>query len=111
MTEETQNTTENSSQDKMRTAFEEFLEHQRRSFEETGRAIDSLLPPPFKEHSAIARDEFRKSLKVIVDAVVDELEGMTKIDPKQDSTKPTKDDDDDDTPSTTGRTKVKVQVD
>jgi hypothetical protein len=111
MTEETPNTSGSSSQDKMRGAFEQFLEHQRRSFEETGRAIDSLLPPPFKEHSAIARDEFRKSLKVLVDAVVDELEGMTKIDPKETATDRKDSSSDDEPPSTTGRTKVKVQVD
>ncbi|MEO1439786.1 MAG: hypothetical protein AAFV33_05235, partial [Chloroflexota bacterium] len=62
----------------------------------------------FKEHSAVARDEFRKGLKVLVDASIDELEKMTKVEVKQeDSTS----EEDDDKPSTTGKTKVKVQVD
>jgi hypothetical protein len=99
-------------QDAFRSAFGRFLDHQRRAFEETGKAVDALLPEGFKEHSAVARDEFRKSLKVMVDATIDELEKMTKIDPKPEKrAKDESDEDsDDEPPSTTGRTKVKVQV-
>lgn len=102
-------TNQQEQQDTFRDAFGRFMEHQRRAFEETGKAVDALLPEGFKEHSAVARDEFRKSLKVMVDATIDELEKMTKIDPKQE--KQTEDDDQgNEPPSSTGRTKVKVQV-
>jgi hypothetical protein len=86
-----------------------FLGHNRRAFEETGKAVDALLPEGFKEHSAVARDEFRKGLKVLVDYTIDELEKMTKAD---DPRYQTTDDNSDDEPpqSTTGKTKVKVQV-
>ncbi len=96
--------------DRFRSAFGSFFDHQRRAFEETGKAFDSLLPPEFKEHSAVARDEFRKGLKVLVDTTIDELENITKEVPKQDPTAKADSDTDDDPPSTTGRTKVKVQV-
>lgn len=89
-------------------AFEAFTQHQRRAFEESCEAMDALLPPEFKEHSAVARDEFRKGVKVLVDYAIDELEKLTKEDPeaKTDAESST-----DEPPSTTGRTKVKVQVD
>lgn len=109
MPEEIKTTEENSESgdDPMRSAFGQFMEHQRRAFEESGKAIDALLPDGFKEHSAAAREEFRKGLKVLVDAAIDELEKATKSDEA-----PTKDDSDDGPPpSTTGRNKVKVQVD
>lgn len=96
-------------QDTMKAAFDQFMEHQRRAFEESGKAVDALMPDGFKEHSAVARDEFRKGLKVLVDATIDELEKLTKIEPKAEQAI-TGDDDDKEPPSTTGRTKVKVQV-
>ena len=108
MAEETQQTPQEESQpqDTMRSAFGSFMEHQRRAFEETGKAVDALLPEGFKEHSAVARDEFRKGLKVLVDATIDELEKMTKIDEKKEEDT----DADNKPPSSTGSTKVKVQV-
>ena len=112
MSEETQHTQSSeasNSADNIRSAFDSFLEHQRRAFEETGKAVDALLPEGFKEHSAIARDEFRKGLKVLVDASIDELEKMTKVEVKPSDD--TDSSDDEDKPSTTGKTKVKVQVD
>lgn len=107
MTENSQQTPPED-QDTMKAAFDEFMEHQRRAFEESGKAIDALMPEGFKEHSAVARDEFRKGLKVLVDATIDELEKLTKIEPKSEDN--ADDDNDKEPPSTTGRTKVKVQV-
>jgi hypothetical protein len=105
MAEDKQTPQEEPQQDTFRGTFEQFAEHQRRAFEESCKAMDALLPDGFKEHSAAARDEFRKSLKVLVDATIDELEKMTKLDEKPDE------DASSDDASTTGRTKVKVQVD
>lgn len=108
-TTETENTTEKVNTDERTAtqAWDEALEHGRRGFEESGKAIDALLPEGFKEHSAVARDEFRKGLKTLVDYTIDELEKLTKVD----ATPRSKPSDDDDTPpSTTGKTKVKVQV-
>jgi hypothetical protein len=112
MSEETTNTTEstenteNTANPEFSRVVAEFIEHNRRAFEETGKAIDALLPPEFKEHSAAARDEFRKGLKVVVDYAIDELEKVTKEQeaPAAPST------DEEPPQSTTGRNKVKVQV-
>jgi len=103
----TENNQPNGERD-FKAVWNDFLEHNRRAFEETGKAVDALLPDDFKEHSAVARDEFRKGLKTLVDYSIDELEKMTKMDPPKART--TGDDDDDTPPSTTGKTKVKVQV-
>lgn len=79
--------------------FETFIYHQRRALEETGKALESLLPPGFKEHSTEAGREFAKGFKILIDAAIDELR---KVSEKAD---------DDDTATSTGKTKVKVEVD
>lgn len=94
-----------------------FLNHQKKAFEETGKAIDSLLPEGFKKHSKEARREFLKGVTVLVDAAVVELEKASKEadkvfkrvqqkaeDVSQSATAPER-------PSTTGQQKVKVEVD
>jgi hypothetical protein len=58
--------------------FRAFLEHQKRAFEETGRALDALLPEGFKQHSKEARREFLRGVSVLVDAAVVELEKASK---------------------------------
>lgn len=90
-----------------------FIEHQKRAVEETGKAIDALLPDGFKEHSKIARKEFAKGFKVLVDAAVTELEKASKdLDERfrKAQQKPESEDSNDGRPSTTGHQKVKVQV-
>lgn len=88
-----------------RTPIEEFLYHQRRALEETGKALEALLPEGFRTHGNNASKEFTRGFKVLVDAAMEEF--------KKASAKPQDEaaDNDDDTPSTTGKTKVKVQVD
>jgi hypothetical protein len=88
--------------------FNDFMDHQRRAFEESGKALDALFPDAFKEHGAVARDEFRKGLKVVVDYTIDELEKLTKA--EDPDAKPANEEDEEPPQSTTGRTKVKVQV-
>lgn len=110
MTDDPQNTPNNGeARTEFNRVWDEFMEHQRRAFEETGKAVDALFPPGFKEHSAVARDEFRKGLKTLVDYTIDELEKLTKSDDPD--AKPSSDSGEDEPPqSTTGKTKVKVQV-
>lgn len=81
--------------------IEEFINHQRKALEETGKAIDALFPEPFKQHGEAARKEFLAGMKVLVDAVIDEMEKVSKkVEESQDEERP----------STTGKAKVKVQV-
>jgi hypothetical protein len=90
-----------------RSPFESFLYHQRRALEETGKALESLLPEGFREHGAQATKEFTKGLRVLMDAAVDEVKkAAEKV--REQSEKAT-DGADGETPAPTG--KVKVQVD
>src|SRR4051812_13543237 len=91
--------------------FAEFLRHQQRAAEETGRALDSLLPPGFKEHSKQARREFISGMKVLFDAALDGLDKASKDFDRNFNRDRTSDTDAGDRPSSTGTTKVKVQVD
>lgn len=92
---------DNTPEENPRNPFEEFLYHQRRAMEETGKALEALLPEGFRTHSAEATREFTKGFRVLVDAAMDEI--------KKASEKQASSSDDNDT-STTGKTKVKVQV-
>lgn len=90
-----------------RSPFESFLYHQRRALEETGKALESLLPEGFREHGAQATKEFTRGLRVLMDAAVDEVKkAAEKV--REQSDKAT-DGADGDSPAPTG--KVKVQVD
>lgn len=100
MTDKT--TPEMNPEEEPRTPFEEFLYHQRRALEETGRALEALLPEGFRTHSNKASQEFTKGFRVLVDAAMDEL--------KKASAKKAEEEGDDSGPSTTGKTKVKVEV-
>jgi hypothetical protein len=83
--------------------FEQFVEHQRKAVDETAKAIEALLPEGFVKHGREARKEFVAGCKVLVDAAISEMEKIAKQSEKVD--------DDGDQPSTTGKSKVKVQVD
>lgn len=85
--------------------LEAFIYHQRRALEEAGKAIDALLPDGFKEHGSAASKEFVKSFQVLVDAAITEIEKATS------KAEGEAEDDAEDRPSTTGRAKIKVQVD
>ncbi|MBK8026893.1 MAG: hypothetical protein IPK19_37280 [Chloroflexi bacterium] len=88
-----------------------FIDHQRKALEETGKALDALVPDGFKEHSAEARREFVKGMKVLVDAALSELEKTSREFDKNFTRRPAPASPGDDKPSSTGATKVKVQVD
>ena len=89
----------------------EFLKHQQRAAEETFKAVDALFPPGFKEHGEQAGREFVSGIKVLADAVIDGLQQASKdFDKNLKRERPTSSDSGDH-PSSTGTTKVKVQVD
>jgi PHP family Zn ribbon phosphoesterase len=90
------------------TPLERFFYHQRRALEETGKALDALLPEGFKQHGGEATREFAKGFRVLVDAAIDELK---KVSEREEAPAKDESDDDDDKPSTTGKGKVKVKVD
>jgi hypothetical protein len=106
---------ENETPEDMRKAFERFVDHQKKAFDEAGKAVDALLPTGFKEHGNEARREFIKGFKVLVDSAISELEKASRefekrrdeagSDAATDGGSPPP------PPSTTGRTKVKVQID
>ncbi len=105
-----ENTTEMPSAEK-HDPLNDFLRHQQRAFEETGKALESLLPPDFRDHSREAGREFGKGMKVLFDAALDGLEQVSKeVDKNLNRNRPASSSDDD-RPSGTGTTKVKVQVD
>jgi hypothetical protein len=88
-----------------RNPLDSFVEHQKRALDETGKAIESLLPPDFVAHAKEAQKEFIAGFKVLADSFIDEMEKVAK------KTERAVDSDDEDKPSTTGKSKVKVQVD
>lgn len=97
-------------EDPTQTPMEKFFYHQRRALEETGKALEALLPPGFREHGTEASREFARGFRILVDAAIDELKKVSEK--EEDATTKTDDnDDDDDSSSTTGKTKVKVNVD
>jgi hypothetical protein len=90
-----------------RSRFDEFVFHQRRALEETGKAIEALFPEKFVEHGKKAGTEFNTAMRALVDAVTEEIKKAA------DSARAAKEEgavDDDDDTSTTGKTKVRVQV-
>jgi hypothetical protein len=95
---------ENEPGEEPKTPFETFIYHQRRALEETGKALEALLPEGFREHGGEASREFVKGFKALVDAAITEIEKATS------RAEEVLDNDDDNPPSTTGKTKVKVQV-
>lgn len=96
---------DNGTAESPRSPWETFVFHQRRALEETAKALEALLPEGFREHGQEAGREVIKGFKVLVDAAIDEIEKATAVkDEKKDE------DDDSDRPSTTGKVKVRVDL-
>jgi hypothetical protein len=89
-----------------RTPFEDFLFHQRRALEETGKALEALLPDGFRSHGSQASKEFSKGFKVLIDAAVAEMKKATRRGDGEEG-----EGEEPPRASGTGKTKVKVQVD
>jgi len=65
--------------DDIKTPLEQFIFHQRRGLEEFGKAMESLLPPGFKEHSQAASVEFATGFRVLIDAAIDEIKKASEM--------------------------------
>jgi len=102
MAEERQETPNEETEAKKSTVLNEFISHQRKAAEEAYKAVEALIPPDFRTHSRTARDEFVESFRVLVGGVADvvdkELEKMRATASETGR------------PSTTGKSKVKVEV-
>ncbi|MBE2267219.1 MAG: hypothetical protein IAE80_03245 [Anaerolinea sp.] len=97
--------------DETKDPFGAFVRHQRKALEASGKALDALVPPAFKEHSAEARREFVKGVKVLVDAAISEMEKASReVEKNFNRQRPAESTDTTDRPPTTGANKVKVQV-
>lgn len=94
--------------------MERFFYHQRRALEETGKALEALLPPDFRNHAGEASKEFAQGFRVLVDVAIDELKKVSeREDEDEEKVVDEADDnnDDDEPPATTGKTKVRVKLD
>jgi hypothetical protein len=84
-------------QEKDRTGLDGFIHHQGKAFEETGKALASLLPKEFRTHVGNAVEECRAGFEVLTDGVIDTVEsGLGRL-----RSKPKEEED---------TTKVKVEV-
>lgn len=96
------------------TPLERFFYHQRRALEETGKALEALLPEGFRQHGSEATKEFTKGFRVLVDAAIDELKKVNEQHASEETPSPTaeaKPPVEEEKPVTTGKGKVKVKVD
>ncbi len=103
MAEEPQDKPVNETPD-LKTTFESFADHQRKAAKETYEAFASLLPPEFRTHSRVAREEFAKSLQVLADGAMAVMERELK------KMRTSTESGSGGGPSTTGKSKVKVEV-
>ncbi len=88
-----------------RPSFNDFVEHQRRAFEATKKALNALIPPDFKTYSEEACKEFFASFKALIESAGAAIEAeMNKHGDKSGGDKGSSG------PSTTGKTKVKIDV-
>jgi hypothetical protein len=87
------------------TPLHEFISHQRKAAEEALKALESLVPPDFRTHGRAARKEFVAGMKVLFEGAISAVDReMNKMHTSDNRTS------DSDGPSTTGKTKVKVEV-
>ncbi len=79
MAEEMNPPPEHQDDDAAQTPLEQFIFHQRRGLEEFGKAMESLLPPGFKEHTHAAGNEFATGFRVLIDAAIDEIKKASEM--------------------------------
>ncbi len=120
MSEEMNPLPEEPAQDEEQTPLEQFIFHQRRGLEEFGKAMESLLPPGFREHTQAAGNEFATGFRVLIDAAIDEIKKASEMedpearqaaeDERQASANLSADDEDEDTGGGERR-KIEVEFD
>jgi len=65
---------------KKRSPLIAFIDHQITAVEETGKAVVSLLPKDFRDHSSKALEESKSGLIVLFDGALDTIEsGLEKL--------------------------------
>lgn len=79
MSEEMNPLPEEPEDNQLQTPLEQFIFHQRRGLEEFGKAMESLLPPRFKEHTQAAGNEFAAGFRVLIDAAIDEIKKASEM--------------------------------
>lgn len=102
-----------------KTPLEQFIFHQRRGLEEFGKAMESLLPPGFREHTQAAGNEFANGFRVLIDAAIDEIKKASEMEDPEErheadqeraaAAKLSADDDDD--AASSGSSKIRVELD
>ena len=78
------------------TVVDAFVRYQRKAVEEGRLALDALLPPDFKSHGREAKRAFKKSFKVLLESIAEQIN--------------TEEDADEPPVSSTGKAKIKVEV-
>lgn len=101
MTDQTQQEEVRQEQNPPEDPVKAFFQHQRAAFEEFGKAIESLLPPDFREHTRKASQSFVDSFKSLFDAAKADIEQMMQ---RQRSEKSAEGEE------SPGETKVKVDI-
>ena len=77
-----------SEENKKEQPFEEFVERQRKAFEEASKAVEALVPPEFKDHTKSAINESIEGFRVLVNWLVDEVKSEVNKDDKKDDAPP-----------------------
>ena len=109
MTEETNpNLEEQPESEDAQNPLEQFIFHQRRGLEEFGKAMESLLPPGFREHTQAAGSEFATGFRVLIDAAIDEIRKASEMEEAEEETDVPPDDDEG---RASGGGKIKVELD
>jgi hypothetical protein len=97
---------EESAESESASAFREFVHHQRIAIEELGRAVESLFPKEFREHTANAGKAFVDSFRSLVDAARDEFSKSDDADGETTDSANSAEDS-----SRNAATKIKVEID
>jgi hypothetical protein len=73
MTDETTPQNEENMTEETGGPFDAFVDHQRRAFEEMGKALDSLIPESFKGHAQSAFKESIEGYRKLFNSALDEI--------------------------------------
>ena len=60
-----------------REPLDDFLYHQRRAYEEMGKALEALIPEAFRSHTKVAAKELVESFKVVLDVTGEAIEKLS----------------------------------